>query len=182
MAARPVLRRFINLCLFGLQRLDLIMHQISVQTAMLLTGLSERSVWRRVAAAVHAEGAQAGARSGKAGSRITLERLQKDIAIAMTPEDMLVIQQAEQGDGVAQTEVAIMLMEVDRPELALPWLHRAAEQGYGDAMHLYGQCHILGEGTALNEPMGAHWIARAAASGHPIALQQVLTLRSRGLI
>ena len=149
------------------------MHTISLDTAMQLTGLSKRSLWRRVSSASYPT-----QRESHAGSRtlIAIEAIEADLPAPLEPGDEAIIARADQGDAEAQNDVAMILMEANRYDLALHWLRLAAEQEYPDAMHWLGRCYIEGNGLERDEISGLKWIRRAADNGHIISQQQLKSL------
>ncbi|SEL61674.1 tetratricopeptide repeat protein [Ectothiorhodospira marina] len=146
------------------------MHTISLDSAMQLTGLSKRTLWRRVSFAPYPT-----RRESHAGSRtlIAIETIEADLPAPLEPGDDAIIAQADQGDAEAQNDVAMMLMEAERYDLAIHWLRLASEQEYPDAMHWLGRCYISGRGLDRDEAIGLDWIRRAAHKGHIISQRQV---------
>jgi hypothetical protein len=146
------------------------MHTISLDTAMQLTGLSRRTLWRRVSSAPYPTH-----RESHAGSRtlIAIETIEADLPAPLEPGDDAIIARADQGDPEAQNDVAMILMEANRYDLALHWLHLAADQEYPDAMHWLGRCHIEGNGVEKDEAQGLAWLRKAAERGHVISQRQV---------
>lgn len=70
----------------------------------------------------------------------------------------------------------MILMGVERYDLAIHWLRLAAAQSYPDAMHWLGRCYISGKGMDLDEKEGLAWIRRAAEHGHIISQKQIEAL------
>ncbi|MCG5494514.1 tetratricopeptide repeat protein [Ectothiorhodospira variabilis] len=155
---------------------------ISVDTAVHLTGLSKRTIWRRMALE---DGSRfrlrrPGGGRGPGPARIELGVILKDIPVPdLQEEEFQFIQGADSGDPEAQNDVALMLLEVGRPELALFWFQAAADQEYPDAMHWLGRCYVSGEGVPQDEALGVSWIKRAAQRGHRISQGQVEALGLR---
>lgn len=146
------------------------MHTVSIDTAMQLTGLSRRTLWRRVSSAPYPT-----QRESHAGSRtlIAIEAIQADLPAPLQPGDDAIMARADQGDPEAQNDVAMILMEANRHDLALHWLRLAAAQDYADAMHWLGRCYISGNGVEKDEAQGLAWLRKAAERGHVISQRQV---------
>ena len=149
------------------------MHTISLDTAMQITGLSKRTLWRRVSSAPYPT-----QRESHAGSRtlIAIEAIEADLPTQLEPGDDVIIARADQGDAEAQNDVAMILMEAERYDLALHWLGLAADQEYPDALHWLGRCYIEGKGVERDEISGLRWIHRAADKGHIISQRQLQSL------
>jgi TPR repeat protein len=107
---------------------------------------------------------------------VALEALADDIGVELTDEALGLIQLADKGQAEAQTDIAILFMESGLSGKAVYWLRAAAEQGYGDAMHLLGKCYLSGQGVDRDEREGLSWIRRAATGGHLIACAQMQAL------
>ncbi|WP_412852273.1 tetratricopeptide repeat protein [Ectothiorhodospira shaposhnikovii] len=156
------------------------MPSITLESAIQLTGLSRRTLWRRIATGTVRRLGRTGGR-GPGHARIELELIRGDIPLPdLEDEDLQVIQQADAGDPAARHDVALMLMEAGCQELAIHWLTAAANQQYPDAMHWLGRCHITGEGVPRDEALGLSWIRRAAERGHFISRYQIEALVGSG--
>jgi len=150
------------------------MHYISLNTAASLSGLSKRTLWRRVAdGMLRALSAGAGERTGVAlDDAIALSRLR------LSPDDGELVVAADAGDPDAQCDLALMFLAQDYAESALPWLEAAAGQYHAEAMHWLGRCYISGKGVPADEKTGADWISKAASRGHSTASLMVRYLES----
>lgn len=75
---------------------------------------------------------------------------------------------ARRGDAEAQMLLALGHLAPGSRDAAaaLPWLHRAAQQGHADAQYRLGQLIEAGEGTRREPAWAAVWIHRAAERGH----------------
>jgi TPR repeat protein len=152
------------------------MHLISLKTATELTGLSKRTLWRRIAAgAIFKE--NGGGPLGRA--RVALEAIAGDVGVGLGETDMALVERADAGDPAAATDLALLFLAAAAPGKALFWLQSAAERGQADAMHLLGRCYIAGEAVTCDEAQGLSWIGRAAAQGHAIARLQMEGLSRR---
>ena len=149
------------------------MHLITLKTAIHLTGLSRRTLWRRIAVGAFFK---TNKDEPLGRTQIPLEALAKDTGLSLTTADMEIIQRADEGDTHAKGEVGLMLLEAGQPERAVYWLELAAQAEEADAMHWLGRCHVAGEGVEADETLGLSWITRAAAKGHVISQRQVAVL------
>lgn len=136
---------------------------VSLATAASLTGLSRRTLWRRIG-----DGSLRTLRGGTPGEKTRL-RLDDVLALAdIAPgaEDHEVILAADRGEAEGMCDLALLLLAADRAEEAVAWLRRAADKFYPEAMHWLGRCHLAGLGVAADAALGRHWLARAADHGH----------------
>lgn len=145
------------------------MASITLNTAMSLTGLSKRTLWRRIADGqlrVH------GTSSGGGGSDHTRVLLDDVIALSrlrVDDDDRALIADADAGSAEAQCDLGLLLLTLNHPTEAVAWLTRAANQSYPEAMHQLGRCYLAGRGLEASEVFGVEWISRAAALGHRTA-------------
>lgn len=141
---------------------------ISIQLASALTGLTERTLWRRVAGESIRRGPD------DARGRATL--LADDIAAALgvqDADDLKLLARADTGDADAQTDAALLFLEAGKHREAVHLLRLAADQGHADAMHWLGRAYISGEGVTQDIYLGVSWLARSASGGHPISREQM---------
>ncbi|WP_200182570.1 tetratricopeptide repeat protein [Ectothiorhodospira mobilis] len=148
------------------------MHKITLDTAQQLTGLSRRSLRRRLATAMLRQERSATLERGY----VPLEALRGDIPVALVAEDDTAIVRADGGDPEAQNDLGLFFMGEGQYDRALPWLQKAAEQEYAEAMYWLGRCHVAGQGVEQDEDAGLEWIRRAAERGHGIARRQMAAL------
>lgn len=147
---------------------------ISLNTAAQLTGVSKRTLWRRIAA-----GRLLGEKLPDPHGRtlIPLEAIAANIGMSLGAEETAVIQQADGGAAIAQQELAFIFLQAGLPERAQPWLRLAAQQGCADAMFCLGEAQIAA--PMADSAEGLAWIRRAAVAGHPLALAVMEGLRGR---
>lgn len=143
------------------------MTYITLNTAVSITGLSKRTLWRRIA-----DGQLRVLDAASGGGEHTRVRL--DDVVALSPlrleaDDWALIAEADRGSAEAQCDLALLLLARNLPVDAVRWFALAAKQNYPEAMHQLGRCYIAGRGVAVNEALGVEWISRAAALGHSIA-------------
>lgn len=153
------------------------MASISLNTAAAITERSKRTWQRRLDDGT--------ARRGEwdAGNRlmIELEDVLPLVTIAINRDDLVRVAAADAGDAEAQNDVAMLFLAAGRHKAAVYWLELAAEQGYADAMHHLGRCHLDGSGVPRDEHLALMWISKAAAHGHAIAREQLFALKQGAL-
>lgn len=142
------------------------MAYITLSTAVSITGLSKRTLWRRIAEGLLQ--AQAGADQGEQ-ARVWVEDVMRLARLQLEPDDRALIVEADQGVAEAQCDLGLLCLMQNQPAEAVHWLNLAAQQQYPEAMLQLGRCHLAGVGVAVNEAAGMEWISRAAALGHAIA-------------
>lgn len=152
------------------------MASISLNTAAAITERSKRTWQRRRVD-------DGSVRGGDPTMRATvdLEDVEPLITIAMNADDLGRVVAADAGDPEAQNDVAMLFLAAGRHKAAVYWLELAAEQGYADAMHHLGRCHLEGLGVPRDEHLAVMWIAKAAAHGHAIAREQLFALKQGAL-
>lgn len=149
-------------------------YSISLDTAILVTGVSKRTLWRRI------------------GDR-KISRLENDIrgramlaladlvpmlCVSVDPEDYELLSDADAGDADAQNDLALLFLDANRPDIALYWMQLAVEQEHADAIHNLSKLYIKGVGLKKDKTKGLMWLAKAASLGHPIANEQIVALHS----
>lgn len=146
------------------------MEFVTLHTATSITGLSKRTLWRRIAAgAVRTEDAsEPGERTG-----IAVDDVLSLSQLRLEPDDRQLILDADAGAAEAQCDLALLFLGQNRAVEAVRWLERAANQSYPDAMHWLGRCFIAGNGVLADERQGVEWITRAANYGHVTAQHMV---------
>lgn len=149
------------------------MASISLNTAAAITERSKRTWIRRV------DDGLARRVDGDSGNRamVDLQDVAPLITIGMNRDDLSRVVAADAGDPEAQNDVAMLFLAGGRHKAAIYWLDLAAEQGYGDAMHHLGVCHLNGLGVPRNENLAIMWIAKSADRGHTIAREQLSALK-----
>jgi TPR repeat protein len=150
------------------------MQHVSLQAATTLTEWSERTIRRRLA-----DGSLKCAADNETYYKTMLcfDSIKHDICIALNPEDIELIKNADTGDASAQNDLALLFLENDKLKSAVYWLELAAKQQIADAMHLLGRCYLEGHGLAKDDNLAIMWIAKAASLGHSIAIAQIQSMR-----
>ncbi|MBK1695474.1 hypothetical protein CKO09_12120 [Chromatium weissei] len=144
------------------------MPSISLNTAATLTGLSKRTLWRHIHRGTLAVLSEPGEET-----QVSLADVLPLACVSFTSAEHALIEAADAEDPLAQTDLALLFLEIARPAEAVSWLMRAANQRYPDAMCYLGRCYLSGCGIARNHDNGALWLSHAAIKGH--ALAQALT-------
>lgn len=151
---------------------------ISIDSTIILTGISKRTLWRRLA-----DGQLARQGNDERGrTMISLRDLIALLLVPIDPSDYELLINADTGHADAQNDLAQLFLDADRPDIALHWLKLAVEQNHADAMHSLATLHIKGIGVPKDEAAGLMWLAKAATQGHSLAKAQVAALHSRKLI
>ncbi|MBK5965258.1 hypothetical protein CCR95_14460 [Thiocystis minor] len=146
---------------------------LSIAATMTLTGWSERTVWRRFAGHIVKNG------TSNRRSMIPFEVIEPHLCLALAPEDLPALEQADAGDADSQHALALLFLSKDKPEGAIDWLEHAAKHDHADAMNLLGICSIEGNGRPKDETLGIAWIAKGAALGHVISQRQMEFIHDR---
>ena len=153
---------------------------VSLDTAIALTGMSKRTLWRRIA-----DGELRKAEAGEGKARLLLADVLALADLRLDEATQALLLQADQGQAAAQLELALLFCAEGEPaderngtgvvfsERGVRWLQQAVAQGQADAMQYLACCYATGEGVAANENLAMMWLAKAAEAGHPIALAQM---------
>lgn len=153
------------------------MHYVNIATATILTGWSERTLWRRFAdgSVIRSD---KNPQSGKV--MVLLDSISSHFCISLnSPEDLALIQAADNGDAEAQTDIALIFHAQKKFEACVYWLQLAEKKDYPPAMRWLGTCYIKGEGIETNDNMGIMWLAKSAAFGDPISQVQIKGMKDR---
>ena len=151
------------------------MEVISLAAAITLTEWSERTFWRRFTdGTIRKE-----SRNGKAVIRFAAIR--DNLCLPFDGEDLLLLERADGGNAVAQTELALHFLDHRKPKGALAWLGLAVKQEDANAMYLLGRCYIDGNsrGIECDENLGLMWVSKAACHGSVMALAVMQSIRER---
>lgn len=149
------------------------MGAISLDAAVAMTGLSRRTLWRRVT-----EGAIVKCDEDIRGrATLSLSDVVDLVSFPLDAEDMKLLVQADDGKADAQADMGEMFYTAGKFEVAIYWLNAAAAQKNADAMHWLSICHFAGHGVPANENLAISWLARAADAGHVIAQHQMESIK-----
>ena len=149
------------------------MPALGLQAAAWVTGISKRTLWRRVGSGQLARG------PNDAHGRATL--LASDLAPytrwPLSSADWALLLAADGGNVAAQMEWAERALEEGDWVSACFWLDQAARQRHADAMHWLATLAFEGRLGPADASTGLLWLAKAAKAGHPIAQAQMAGLR-----
>lgn len=151
---------------------------ISLKMATALSGLSKRTLWRRIADGSLRTPAPA-AEGGGGDPEITRVGLSEVAAWApfkLDADDIDCILAADAGDIGAQCDLALLFLSHEQPAEAVQWLQGAARHYYPEAMHWLGRCLISGQGIEENTEEGIAWLRRAAERSHATATHMIAWL------
>ena len=144
------------------------MNAISLDSAIIVTEISKRTLWRRLN-----EGQITRLGSDERGrAMLAFDDLLPLLCLPVAPEDHELFIAADAGNAHAQNDLAQLFLDADKPEIALFWLQSAVSV---DAMHNLAKLYFQGIGV----PQDEMWLAKAAAHGHVIAEQQMAALMQR---
>lgn len=108
---------------------------------------------------------------------LTISDIAPMLCVSIDPEDYELLADADAGNADAQNDLAQLLLDANRPDIALHWMQLAVNQEHADATHNLAMLYIKGIGLEKDQTKGLMWLAKAASLGHLIAKQQVATLR-----
>ena len=148
---------------------------ISLASAVTLTNLSKRTLWRRISDGSLSR-CDDNLMSDKA--KVNLESIQPLLVVSLRDEELALLEPADNGDVGAQTELAIIFLSQEQPDNAAYWLKLAAKKN-SNAMYLLGRCYVDGIGIEQNDDLGLMWIAKAAANGCFFAQVQMQAIKSK---
>ena len=144
-------------------------HLISVDTAVVVTGVTKRTLWRWLGSgAIEHRGMDQRGRT-----MLAYADIKPKLCIAFADEDIDLLVAADQGGSDAQHDLGILCLEQDRVDMALYWFNLAADQGHADAMHFLSEMYQLGNGVVRSETTALLWRVKAAEAGHVIATAQM---------
>lgn len=82
----------------------------------------------------------------------------------------LIVRLAEQGDPLAQRELARCYMvgvgQDKDAKVAVKWYVKAAEQGHAESQFILGDCYLVGRGVSQNEGKALEWWWKASENGY----------------
>ncbi len=149
------------------------MEVISLAAAATLTEWSERTFWRRFR-----EGSiERQIRHGKAV--VQFSDIAPHACLPIKEEDIALLDQADAGDALSQTDLALIFLQYRKYKGALAWLTLAAKQDHAHAMYLLGRMYIDGTGGDKDENLGLMWLCKAAFHQDQLATAVLLAIRQR---
>ena len=146
---------------------------ISLDTAALVTDVSKRTLWRWL------DSGQITRQENDSRGRamLTLTDLVPTFCVSIEPEDYELLSDADAGNADSQNDLAQLFLASNRPDIAIHWMQLAVDQEHPDAIHNLAMLYMKGIGVRRDTTKGLMWLAKAASLGHPIAREQVATLR-----
>lgn len=147
---------------------------ISLEAAIAMTGISKRTLWRRVSDGTIAKHKE----DSRGRAMLAFAQIVGLMELALSEKDLRLIVEADSGDANAQADAGAMFFLAGRFGAAVYWLDLAAAQGNADAMQWLGNCHASGLGVPKDESLAIMWIAKAASLGHPVACRQIQGMRA----
>jgi hypothetical protein len=146
------------------------MTPVTIETASTMCDVSTRTIRRWMS-----EGKIAKLFEDERGrTMLSLDDVLPYASMRMSEEDKGILEQADAGNAEALGDLGWMFFSLKRHVVARKFLEMAAKQGNADAMQALGRCYLSGDDQ--DENLAIMWIARAAASGHTIAKQQIRAL------
>lgn len=148
------------------------MSTVCLSTAITLTGLSKRTLWRRVADGTLTSLPSPGE------TRLPLDQVRALMPFSLSDDELALVLAADAGEPPAQCDLGWLLLEHGLAAEALTWMERAAKAFFPDAMHTLGRCLIAGQGAEADRRAGAEWLCRAADQGYAVSRPLAAWLRS----
>ena len=147
---------------------------VSIDTAALMMDLSKRTLWRRLSAGT----LQRHSMDERGRVMLALADIAAHFCVQLSgePADRALLIEADKGDSAAQNDVALLLLEQNRPDIALQWFLLAAQQQHADAMHYLSELYQQGLGGERCENTAMLWRAKAASQKHLIADAQMAVI------
>ncbi|MDR0529634.1 MAG: hypothetical protein LBG69_08515 [Zoogloeaceae bacterium] len=159
---------------------------ISLEASIPLTGLSRRTLWRRIADGTlrklendgqEEEGREEfSSREGSPRALLSLSRVLELAGLRLDEKTSERLLAADRGNAEEQLFMGQYFYAQERYALAVYWFQLAAARGSADAMHCLGKCYAFGHGAEKNEELAWMWVAKAAAHEHVIAQRQMREL------
>lgn len=153
---------------------------VSLDTAALLTDTSKRTLWRHLSAGK----LQRHSVDEQGRVMLALTELTNKLCVKLSTssggggagDDFSLLVSADRGDSAAQSELALLFMEQERPDLAAYWFQLAAQQQHADAMHYLSDLYQQGLGVEQSANQAMLWRVKAASAGHLIAQAQMAAI------
>ncbi|NKN33627.1 tetratricopeptide repeat protein [Marichromatium bheemlicum] len=141
-----------------------------------MTGLTKRTLWRYIQ-----DGRLSAIREGR-GKRtsVPLTEVLALIERSLDAEARALVLAADGGDAEAQCDLALRLLELDRPVAAREWFTRSARAGYADAMCWLARDLLVGRCGGRDDAAGVLWLSQAAAAGSSLAEAMLVALHGEG--
>ena len=152
------------------------MDTLSLDASVAITGISRRTLWRRVTDGTIGRCDT----DGRSRAMLALGDVLGLVDVALNAEDRAMLLRADAGDAQAQADMGALFYVAGAHKAALYWLQEAAAQDNADAMQWLGTAYAGGGGGVIpqDDNLAIMWLARAAALGHRIAAYQLEQLRA----
>jgi TPR repeat protein len=142
---------------------------ISLEVAAVITERSRRTWQRRLADG----GVDRVSEDSRGRSMLQLVDVLPLVCVPLGVEEREVLLRADDGSASAQCDIGQVFDLHGKHEIAIYWWMQASEQDNADAMQCLGSAHAEGRGVPKDQNLALMWIARAAATGHVIAAEQI---------
>lgn len=142
---------------------------ISLDTAVTLTNISKRTIWRRL-------NDRKITRTGtdtRGRTMLDLNDIISMLPFSISEEDYELLTGVDNSDPNAQNDLALLFMECNKFESAHYWFKQAADQQHADAMQNLSTLYQKGLGVEKNQSEALVWLSKAATQGHIIAKEQL---------
>lgn len=149
---------------------------ISLDTAIVVTGLSKRTLWRRISDGALRKAEDGPGNSGGGRTLLDARDVLPLMRAPLSAAETALLIEADAGRADAQAEMGAVFHRIGEMKTAVYWWQLAAAQGHADAMQWLGRCYAAGEGVEQDENLALMWISKAAAAGHAIAAAQMAGL------
>lgn len=146
--------------------------KLSLDISAAMTGLSKRTLQRRVADGNIRKVAE----DARGRTMLHSDDVLALLDFKLSADDARLLIEADSGQAAAQADMACVFHAADHTEAAVYLWRMAAEQGSADAMQNLGRCYASGDGVEQDENLALMWISKSAASGHSIAQGQIQSL------
>jgi uncharacterized protein len=149
------------------------MDAVSLQTSVVLTGKSRRTLWRRI----EEEALRRDADNSRGRTLVDGAWVRQQSLIPFGDEEWALVISADRGNADAQAELGVLFLEAGLEEGAVYWFEQAAAQEHPHALHWLAHCHIAGKGAPEDHSLGLMYLARAASVGQAIAIEQLAAIK-----
>lgn len=142
---------------------------ISIDTVVILTNISKRTIWRRL-------NDRKIIRTGtdtRGRTMLDLNDIISMLPFSISEDDYELLTGVDNSDPNAQNDLAQLFMECNKFESAHYWFRQAADQQHADAMQNLSTLYHKGLGIEKNKSEALTWLLKAATQGHIIAKEQL---------
>ena len=122
------------------------MDTLSLDASVAITGISRRTLWRRVTDGTIGRCDT----DGRSRAMLALGDVLGLVDVALTAEDKAMLLRADAGDAEAQADMGALFYVAGAHKAALYWLNEAAAQDNAEAMQWLGTAYASGGGGQLH--------------------------------